>query len=141
MHAHAHRYSYGIMCWEMFARQTPFMNMNPHQAVLAVISENARPEIPAFVPPRFQELIQVHTQIPTQIYTARKRHMHDQSMRYRIKTKCFMHVHSPRLTHSLQACWTRDPAQRPTFQQLITALEIIKAVSYTHLTLPTNREV
>src|SRR5690349_11722944 len=51
-------YSFGMIIWEMFTRETPFPAMNPHQAALAVITEDKRPDIPAFVPPKFAELIQ-----------------------------------------------------------------------------------
>lgn len=50
-------YSFGMIVWEMFTRQAPFPNMNPHQAALSVINDDARPDIPAFVPPNFQNLI------------------------------------------------------------------------------------
>lgn len=51
-------YSFGMIIWEMFTRQIPFPNMNPHQAALAVISEDKRPDIPKFVPPNFVTLIE-----------------------------------------------------------------------------------
>jgi serine/threonine protein kinase len=51
-------YSFGMITWELFTRQIPFPNMNPHQAALAVINEDKRPDIPAFVPPNFVKLIQ-----------------------------------------------------------------------------------
>lgn len=51
-------YSFGMIMWELFTRKTPFPEMNPHQAALAVITEDARPVIPDFVPPRFHSLIE-----------------------------------------------------------------------------------
>jgi serine/threonine protein kinase len=50
-------YSFGVIAWELFARASPFADMNPHQAVLAILTEDARPRIPDFVPPRMAELI------------------------------------------------------------------------------------
>lgn len=50
-------YSFGMVCWELFTREIPFSNMNPHQAALAVYTEAKRPDIPAFVPQNFQRLI------------------------------------------------------------------------------------
>jgi serine/threonine-protein kinase CTR1 len=50
-------YSFGMIIWEMFTRDIPFNNLNPHQAALAVISEDKRPIIPNFVPPKFAQLI------------------------------------------------------------------------------------
>jgi serine/threonine protein kinase len=52
-------YSFGIIMWEMFTRQVPFGDMNPYQAAMAVITENKRPFIPAFVPPHFTNLIEL----------------------------------------------------------------------------------
>lgn len=51
-------YSFGIIIWELFTRRVPFAEMNPHQATLAVVLEDARPPIPAFIPPKFKELIE-----------------------------------------------------------------------------------
>lgn len=50
-------YSFGIVVWEVITRECPFRDMNPHQAALAVMTEDARPEIPDYVPPRLQALI------------------------------------------------------------------------------------
>eukprot|EP00466_Bigelowiella_natans_P020126 jgi/Bigna1/69282/fgenesh1_pg.8_\ len=50
-------YSYGVVAWEIFARKRPFPSMNPHQATLAVLMEDARPKIPDFVPPAIRDLI------------------------------------------------------------------------------------
>jgi len=50
-------YSYAIVAWEVFARKRPFTEMNPHQATLAVLMEDARPSIPDFVPNKLAELI------------------------------------------------------------------------------------
>jgi serine/threonine protein kinase len=51
-------YSFGMIIWELFTREVPFPSLNPHQAALAVIAEDKRPDIPAFVPPKFSNLIQ-----------------------------------------------------------------------------------
>jgi len=50
-------YAYGIIIWELFTREIPFSHLSPHQAALAVLAEDKRPEIPAFVPPNFASLI------------------------------------------------------------------------------------
>lgn len=51
-------YSFGMVMWEVFTRKVPFPDMNPHQAALAVLTENKRPAIPSFVPPGFHRLIE-----------------------------------------------------------------------------------
>jgi serine/threonine protein kinase len=51
-------YSFGVIMWEMFTRQVPFGDMNPYQAAMAVITEDKRPLIPAYVPPNFTDLIE-----------------------------------------------------------------------------------
>lgn len=51
-------YAFGMVVWELFTRDIPFTNMSPHQAALAVITEDKRPDIPLFVPPKFAQLIQ-----------------------------------------------------------------------------------
>jgi serine/threonine protein kinase len=38
-------YSFGMIIWELFTREIPFPNMNPHQAALAVITEDKRPDV------------------------------------------------------------------------------------------------
>ena len=50
-------YAFGMLCWEMFTRELPFANLSPHQAALAVISEDKRPDIPLFVPPAYARLM------------------------------------------------------------------------------------
>eukprot|EP01006_Ploeotia_vitrea_P007652 TRINITY_DN1771_c0_g1_i1.p1 TRINITY_DN1771_c0_g1~~TRINITY_DN1771_c0_g1_i1.p1 ORF type:complete len:798 (+),score=383.68 TRINITY_DN1771_c0_g1_i1:124-2517(+) len=50
-------YSYGMILWELFSRKSPFPDMNPHQAALAVLTDDARPTIPEYVPPRWRDLI------------------------------------------------------------------------------------
>lgn len=51
-------YSFGMIMWEMFTRKVPFTDLNPHQAALAVIMNDKRPEIPTYVPSRYSDLIQ-----------------------------------------------------------------------------------
>jgi serine/threonine-protein kinase CTR1 len=51
-------YALGMIIFELFTREVPFRNLNPHQAALAVIAEDKRPDIPAFVPPKFAQLMQ-----------------------------------------------------------------------------------
>lgn len=50
-------YSFGIVAWEVFARKQPFKGYNPHQAILAILTENARPTVPDFVPDPMAKLI------------------------------------------------------------------------------------
>lgn len=50
-------YSFGMIIFELFTREIPFQALNPHQAALAVILEDKRPEIPSFVPPKFAQLM------------------------------------------------------------------------------------
>ncbi len=75
-------YAFGMVIFELFTREIPFRNLNPHQAALAVIAEDKRPHIPAFVPPKFGAL--------------------------------------------MQACWLRDPHQRPSMAEILSALSILK---------------
>mmetsp|Transcript_22763 Transcript_22763/g.33945 ORF Transcript_22763/g.33945 Transcript_22763/m.33945 type:complete len:828 (-) Transcript_22763:218-2701(-) len=51
-------YSFGIIAWEVFARKQPFEGMNPHQATLKILMEDARPTIPEFVPKNPTKLIE-----------------------------------------------------------------------------------
>ena len=50
-------YSFGMLIFELFTREVPFGALNPHQAALAVIAEDRRPDIPPFVPPKFAALM------------------------------------------------------------------------------------
>lgn len=50
-------YSFGMIIFELFTREIPFQSMSPHQAALAVIAEDKRPDIPSFVPPKFAALM------------------------------------------------------------------------------------
>lgn len=50
-------YSFGMIMWEIFTRRTPFPDMTPHQAALAVITRQARPKIPHYVPNGLATLI------------------------------------------------------------------------------------
>jgi serine/threonine protein kinase len=51
-------YAFGMICWELFTRELPYPDLDPHQAAYAVVTENLRPEIPKFVPPGFTKFIQ-----------------------------------------------------------------------------------
>lgn len=46
-------YSYGIVMWEIMAREPPFKSFRPHEIMAAVINQQARPDmskIPADCP-------------------------------------------------------------------------------------------
>jgi serine/threonine protein kinase len=51
-------YAFGMIILEMLTRKLPFGDMTTHQAALAVLSDDYRPDIPAFVPPRMRSLIE-----------------------------------------------------------------------------------
>mmetsp|Transcript_37103 Transcript_37103/g.72883 ORF Transcript_37103/g.72883 Transcript_37103/m.72883 type:complete len:793 (+) Transcript_37103:39-2417(+) len=50
-------YGFAMIILELFTRQVPFPDMNPHQAALAVVTKDLRPKIPEFIPPGFAQLI------------------------------------------------------------------------------------
>jgi len=87
-------YALGMIVFELFTREVPFRNLNPHQAALAVIAEDKRPEIPAFVPPKFAAL--------------------------------------------MHACWLRDPRARPSVQEVLATLDILKAEGLPRIELSIN---
>jgi serine/threonine protein kinase len=51
-------YSFGMIINELFARQRPFAGMNSHQAALAVMTQDTRPRVPDYTPPRVRNLIE-----------------------------------------------------------------------------------
>lgn len=50
-------YSFGIVLWQLVARDVPFGNLTPIQAAFAVAKEDRRPQIPPHVKPALAQLI------------------------------------------------------------------------------------
>jgi serine/threonine protein kinase len=50
-------YSFAIIMWELWTRQNPFAGLSPVQAAMAVMTKDARPNIPDFVPQAWTALI------------------------------------------------------------------------------------
>lgn len=50
-------YSYGIILWELLTRRCPYEGMNSIQCAMAVLNRDLRPEIPAWCPTIFANLI------------------------------------------------------------------------------------
>ena len=49
-------YSYGIVMWEIMAREPPFKSLRPHEIMASVLQQQARPDkrkIPADCPPQY----------------------------------------------------------------------------------------
>ena len=50
-------YSFGIVLWQLVARDVPFSNLSPIQAAFAVAKEDRRPPIPSSTAPALASLI------------------------------------------------------------------------------------
>ena len=50
-------YSFGIIVWELLARECPYEGMTAIQCALAVLNRDKRPEIPKWCPPGLHALI------------------------------------------------------------------------------------
>jgi ankyrin repeat protein len=51
-------YSFGIVLWELFTRQTPYAKLSAMEVGKKVLTENLRPPIPKNCPPDFAKLMQ-----------------------------------------------------------------------------------
>ncbi len=121
-------YAFGMVVWELFTRDIPFTNMSPHQAALAVITEDKRPDIPLFVPPKFAQLIQqcwsvwsLNVQSNATASISRgypgptpNSHLHD------VLSLSFFFF------SGISYFRSRDPSKRPSFPQVIEALAVLK---------------
>ncbi|EQC29266.1 TKL protein kinase [Saprolegnia diclina VS20] len=76
-------YSYGVILWEMIAKEQPFKGMSPIQAAFAVARQQMRPPFPKDTPESLMQLV--------------------------------------------ETCWHQDPAQRPTFAQILDVLPAVRA--------------
>lgn len=72
-------FSFGILLWEMVARQLPYFGMQPVQVGIAVMQQGLRPTIPQTTP-------------------------------------------AP-VANMMRSCWDNNPDKRPSFAQLVKALE------------------
>jgi len=50
-------YSFGVLLWELWARQQPFFGMSPIQAAFGVARQGLRPHMPHNTPPLLGALI------------------------------------------------------------------------------------
>jgi serine/threonine protein kinase len=50
-------YSYGILLWELIARDIPFKEKT-YKETVATVRDNKRPEMPAYCPNSLKELIE-----------------------------------------------------------------------------------
>ena len=53
-------YSYGIVMWEIMAREPPFKSLRPHEIMAAVVNNQARPDvnrIPSNCPPQYRTIL------------------------------------------------------------------------------------
>lgn len=76
-------YSFGIVLWEMIAKEQPFRGMTPIQAAFAVARQQMRPALPNYTPTKVGELV--------------------------------------------EHCWNQDPIQRPSFEDIIEVLPMVRA--------------
>lgn len=51
-------YSYGVVLWEMIAKDQPFRGMTPIQAAFAVARQQMRPALPRYTPLKIGELVE-----------------------------------------------------------------------------------
>ena len=76
-------FSFGVVLWEMIAKEQPFRGMSPIQAAFAVARQQMRPALPAYTPVKLGELV--------------------------------------------EHCWHQSSEMRPTFEELIEVLPLVKA--------------
>ncbi|OQR84331.1 serine/threonine protein kinase [Achlya hypogyna] len=90
-------YSYGVILWEMLAKEQPFKGMSPIQGTSSGWAAQLRKRVAAFAVAR-------------------------QQMR-----PAFPKDTPESLQQLVETCWHQDPAHRPTFAQVLDALPAVRA--------------
>lgn len=93
-------YSFAICIWEMLSRDIPMAYLAPHEVAIAVLIEDLRP-------PR--------ARIRPQVETALK------ELFNQAKPTC-----TSRLVWLLEACWAKDPEQRPPMRDIVNELSRLR---------------